>query len=616
MAITTALVLSAATAATKKIIDDLYQKAKEAGENALGKLRSDVKEVAISRALVEVTKVKTLWNVEKEVSLYEFYYPSTIEFSNESKKRVNGIRDFGSVGNFVIQGTAGQGKSIFLRFLCGQELRPEQSSSRIPIFIELRRIRGDLGINELIRQGLEKYKLPSTLSAWHFLAESGRFVLLLDAFDEIEPTLAERTISDIETIAGMFRERLQIIITSRPDSDIQKSSVFRVFKLAQLSKLDHAPFLKRVCADKDQSENLLKALNASSAEVAGLLTTPLMMTLLVILYKSLQTIPDTIPKFYEELFDVLFYRHDHSKPGFRRKRFTQLDDGSVKRLFSALCFFVRLQGLGVLSNEQLHDCCAKASIACSQPVDPDKFKLELVKTVCLLQEEGFEISFIHKSVAQYYAASFVSKSSDGFASTFYEMALNNQGWELELKFLSQIDSYRFNKLYQIPYINRAAAEYGISLDAPSPGDADKVSSFLLERIQLVLDGTGRREGKWGQFVGWSILGSTRGERRGARRENLKLLMFSEFTFFWIKPILDHLEKIKAPIPAVVKEETSVHGMIPINTFEDEIQSLSLSGANTIIDKLHARQKAAIEIIESEGRKTAMLTSFLESRKTN
>lgn len=75
----------------------------------------------------------------------------------------------------------------------------------------------------------------------------------------------------------------------------------------------------------------MKVIAQSKSEIRGLLTTPLMLTLLVILYKTIQTIPETLPRFYEELFDVLFYRHDHSKPGFRRKRFTKLDDSAIKK---------------------------------------------------------------------------------------------------------------------------------------------------------------------------------------------------------------------------------------------------------------------------------------------
>jgi len=364
---------------------------------------------------------------------------------------------------------------------------PTHTSNRVPLFVELRRVRDDLSVHGLLLETLQKYKLPHTEAAWDFLANSGKFVVLMDAFDEIDPALAGRAVADIEKLCEMYGETLQIIVTSRPDADIQRSPRFRVCKLAPLRSEDHLPFLNKICSEKDQAESLNKVLKSSSTEIRGLLTTPLMMTLLVILYKSLQTVPDTVPKFYEELFDVLFYRHDHSKPGFRRKRFTQLDDTKIKKLFSAFCFYVRLEGLGVLSSEQLHICVDRANKACNESIDPDKFKDELIKTVCLMQQDGFEYAFIHKSVTQYYAASFVRSSSEDFAEKFYSLSAKpGQVWELELRFLSQIDTYKYTKYYEIPLLKNIADKLGYSFDTYSPTAESRLTNHLMNEMSLMI----------------------------------------------------------------------------------------------------------------------------------
>lgn len=251
MSTAAALAIPAATAALKKVFDDLYESAKKSGRSYITKSRADVKDVAVARSICAVTKVKTLWNIEKEVSLYDFYYPSSIEFSEGITKAVSGIRDFGGTGNFVIQGIAGQGKSIFLRYLTGQELHTKFSAGRIPIFVELRRVRTDFDLNSLIIQALERYKLPATTEAWKTLAASGRLTLLLDAFDEVDPQLASRTVLEIESLTDLYRDQLQILVTSRPDADIQKCASFRVVKLAPLSPNNHQPFLKKICTDPE-----------------------------------------------------------------------------------------------------------------------------------------------------------------------------------------------------------------------------------------------------------------------------------------------------------------------------------------------------------------------------
>ncbi|WP_333907149.1 NACHT domain-containing protein [Delftia acidovorans] len=500
--------VAGATKIVENAMDDIYALAKERAVSVFAKRRSNVSNQNIAKNLTLVTKVKTLWKFDKEVSLYEFYYPSSIEFFDGVKKRVSSLRDFGTKRNFVIEGTAGQGKSVFLRYLCGQELKLDYSSNRVPIFVELRRLRNDLSLMSLILEALQKYRLPNTEPAWEFLAASGKFVLLMDAFDEIDPSLVDRSVAEIEKLSELYMDSLQIIVTSRPDADIQKSSLFRVYRLCPLKNEDHKPFLENICDEQRQADNLFGVLANSTTEIRDLLTTPLMMTLLVILYKSLQTIPDTVPKFYGELFDVLFYRHDHSKPGFRRKRYTNLDDGKIKKIFSAFCFCVRAEQLGVVTSTQFEECVNKAARVCGESVDPDKFRNELIKTVCLMQQDGFEYSFIHKSVAQYYAAAFISGSSEKFSEQFYRKVLEGgRSWELELRFLSQIDAYHYSKSYEMPLLKRICDEAKCNIADLEKDYEPKIIRNMINNLSfmMVVEKDERGDGRLNVSIGgWSF----------------------------------------------------------------------------------------------------------------
>lgn len=106
MAISSAIALTATTALIKRSLDDMYAAGKEAITNRIGKSRADLRETNIAKSLISITRVKTLWNVDKEVSLYDFYYPSSVQFSLTYKK-INSLNDFGSKSHLVIQGTAG-----------------------------------------------------------------------------------------------------------------------------------------------------------------------------------------------------------------------------------------------------------------------------------------------------------------------------------------------------------------------------------------------------------------------------------------------------------------------------------------------------------------------------
>ncbi len=602
---------TAATALIKKTLDEVYSKVKEKGVNYLARARSDVKDITIARALVNVTKVKTLWNFDKEISLYQFYYPASILMENNQRKEINGLRDLGGRKNYVIQGTAGQGKSIFLRYLCGQELFSEATSNRVPIFVELRRVNAEFNVARLILEALKRYKLPNTEASWNYLAETGKFILILDAFDEIDPQLASRTVGEIEDIADMYEEQLQIIVTSRPDADIQRSAKFRVLKLASLESKDHQRFLETTCSDKHQAQNLVSVIETSTTEIRGLLTTPLMMTLLVFLYKAIQSIPDTVPKFYEELFDVLFYRHDNSKPGFRRKRFTHLDDSKIKKLFSAFCFYVRLAGLGTLTSEQLRKCVEDAAKVCNESIDPDKFRDELTKTVCLMQQDGFEYSFIHRSVAQYYAASFISNSSENFAEAFYRIATKrNKSWDLELRFLAEIDSYKYIKLYEIPMLNKIAADIGHSFSSYNDRVEVFVKKFCLEKISLVLRDSWENKGAKingdkNEVTGWSI---------NSDDDNYLMDFLGPEWAGQIIGAAKNDEVFQTEIAKIIKSKSksklNISLRAPCEMFAIEIDEKLPNLSKEIVNKLQKRYERAMLVIKIEDEKTAMLTAML------
>lgn len=437
--------------------------------------------------------------------------------------------------------------------------------------------------------------------------------MLMDAFDEIDPALTRLAIDDIETICGKYPDTLQIIITSRPDADIQRSSRFRVCKLAPLGATDHLPFLKKICAEKEQADSLMKVLQSSSTEIRDLLTTPLMLTLLVILYKSLQTVPDTVPKFYEELFDVLFYRHDHSKPGFRRKRFTQLDDSKIKKLFSAFCFYVRLEGLGVLTSAQLNTCVAQANKACNESVDAEKFRDEITKTVCLIQQDGFEYAFIHKSVTQYYAASFVRGSSDEFAAKFYQLAAKpGQSWDLELRFLAQIDTYRYTRLHEMPLLRSIAMALNYSFDLYDESAESRLNDHLSRKISLVMLGIkGEEPGddavKGREIVAWSHVVSD---------EDPVLNVLGPY---WARQILLTASTDQAFKEKLINSVATNNHQTKNSRYED--RELTLHMADTIFGRipelgkytlgmLQERYQSAMTVLDTEEAKTAMLAALL------
>lgn len=454
------LTIAGTLKALNKPFNDIYELGKAKAKTHLLEFRNEAFLRSIAKRVRRIEKVKTFRSGNKDVDIGSFYYPPKVILDDSQPIAVPDLAHLPPGHNYVIEGTVGQGKSIFMRHLASQELR-RADQSRIPIFAEFRFLQAGDSFESFLLGAFAASGLDASSDLLSVYAESGRIVLFLDAFDEIDPDLVTPTVHDLEKLQGMH-PNMQIVISARPKSGIQNSAGFRVVQLAPLTKDDHRPFIKLLTKDKDETANILKAISKSSTKVDGLLTTPLLLTLIVMLYSARQHIPDSVPEFYGELFDVLFYKHDRGKSGgFKRKRHVEIPEQKVKELFEGICFNSSVRQYRSFKGEQFTECFKNASRNTSVEVDINKLREELVKTACLLKEEGAELSFIHKSVQEFYAAAFVARSADAFAERFYSVVAQeptqNQGiWGQTLAFLSEIDEWRYGKFFWLPMAEKVA----------------------------------------------------------------------------------------------------------------------------------------------------------------
>lgn len=475
---------AAITKLVGKVLDELYESGKELFSSQLARLKNDAVRKKLVKRAAASELVKTIWQLDKPVRIPDFYYPSRIRFNPEIEKEVSSLKHFPRKGNIVIQGTIGQGKSIFLRYICAQELRGK-GTERIPVFVELRSVEPTGGLRAALLRTLDEYGFDINEDLWHFYSTSGKFVLLLDAFDELLPECVPGVIEELDHLVSKYPD-LQIIVTSRPDSDIQPNRNFRTFRIAPLRPQDHKPFLKKLLVQDRDVKNLLEAIEASPARVALLLTTPLMLTLVAVVYRAEQAIPPELPAFFEMLFTTLFSRHDRTKSGFIRKRYSSLTERETQTLFEAFCFMTRHHRMSTSLTDQefaraLRDAIKYSGISC----EDNAFFQDITKIACLMQREGLKTKFVHKSIQEFFAASFVRRANDDFAERYYETQRTGQSvWRQENAFLMQIDPYRYGKRLFLPEITAIESFCGVSFSAGTPVADERVLAVLVGKSEL------------------------------------------------------------------------------------------------------------------------------------
>jgi len=111
--------------------------------------------------------------------------------------------------------------------------------------------------------------------------------------------------------------------------------------------------------------------------------------------------------------------------------------------------------------------------------------------VVFILREGEEYRFIHRSVQEFFSASFIASKPENWVKIFYSKVLssNGYGWLQELGFLKEIDAYRFNKYFLLPNLLNALGIMESSLSEKFPRttilDADRIIGDIEITFKIV-----------------------------------------------------------------------------------------------------------------------------------
>ncbi len=433
----------------KKSVGDLYDYVKSRTARQFLRWHSDKNIAKAYAKLLTIRKVKTLWQVDKAVDLTSFYCPSHVKI-DANRRRVDTLDDLDVRENVLIEGIAGQGKSILLRYLSAVETARR---GKVPIFIELRLIEPGESIKSHIMAFLSDLRVECDDELFDFLMESGRVVLLLDAFDELDEAVVLGVLKELEHFSVRY-EALKIIVTSRRSSELRVSRFFHVVALSDLQGTEYALVIRKLLDFSPLAEHLIRRVRNEGGPIREVLTTPLLVTLLVLIYKSYQEIPSQMSEFYESLFQLLLQRHDGAKPGFRRKRRCKaLNDAQYRKVFEAFCYNAKKLKPNSMRSQEIYETAEEAFTNVAITGDAEDFIKDIVQITCLILEEAGEYRFIHKSVQEFYAACFLRRKPESIVRQLYPKLMTAPAlftWQNEVKFLQEIDTYRLNKFALLP----------------------------------------------------------------------------------------------------------------------------------------------------------------------
>lgn len=350
LAIGTMIGVSACTAGLSRLVGKLVDFSVAGMRSEFDKLQSQANIAGVLLRMDSIRKVKTLLDLENEMALESFYHPTHIDFSYSDEQvleiegdrsivthstdriRIDDFEDLRAGLRVVILGTVGQGKSIFMRYLCCKEI---SGGEKLPVFLELRNIEESQTLEDAILLEAKAYGFVISSDTLDHLLQYGFLALFLDGFDEVKEERKMSLKNQIEFLCKKY-EKLQIVVSSRPKTGVESAVGFETRYVSQIGRTEYPDIIRRFIKNSSKAENLIKGL--AKTRVVDLLNTPLMIALLVVRFRIEESIPENEIAFFDDLFLILVQRHDNYKGGFRRERLApQLGDHRLRQVFCGVC---------------------------------------------------------------------------------------------------------------------------------------------------------------------------------------------------------------------------------------------------------------------------------------
>lgn len=417
----------------------------------------------LSEKITSVIKVKTFYQLYENIDLHEFYVPIRV---NDVSLAIDCVSKIDS-NSIVLEGKVGQGKSIFMRYLTYQEAL---QGEKIPLFFELRRLENSQSLEEAITSTISNWIPLFSKENFEKVAKSGHLTLFLDGFDELPHERIQKIVNEIEGWCDRY-PKMQLIISTRPESEIQKSIYFKTYKLSSYTFPEQEKLIEKLILNEETQDVLKKAIKDSSIEIRNLLETPLMVTLFVMQYKATLAIPENQSEFYENLFYSLIVRHDNTKAGFKRHLNSGLSISKLQEIFEEFCFITCNNDKPIFSYSEviafINECLKRQKVE----VGAEKILEDFSKVIFLLIKDDLKYSFTHKSVQEYFYASFVCKKRKEHKKDFYLklLQISQLGVYAHMSnisnLLEEIDTYSYYEYFKIPALSEYIDCYEITFQS-------------------------------------------------------------------------------------------------------------------------------------------------------
>lgn len=397
--------------------------------------------------------VKTIISGSAPIKLTDIYVNLKLERDNNIVRDDDLFKLLDKERAILVHAAAGSGKSMLLRYLL---LTAEQHlSERVPILIELRDLNAhpQKSFLEVVQECISEYIDGFTRLQTDFALKSGRILLILDGFDEIDYNHRRDRESEVNRLVDRY-PNLQIVVSSRPDEGVSKWRSFFAYEVQHLSKSQVRLLIDKIPYDESPKKLFRSKLDVDLFETHGeFLRNPLLTVMMLVMLETFADVPAKIHLFYEYAFEALFQRHDVSKGGgFQRKRRVELALDDYKRLFAYFCATTYMRKLFRFSEgvalQHLDQSLKSAQIT----ADKSGMMRDLVECTCMLVPDGLEFEFSHRSFQEYFFAYFIARIRPDEISKFMPILSERSGSDGIVPMIAEMNAEKFEEDWALPQL--------------------------------------------------------------------------------------------------------------------------------------------------------------------
>ena len=415
-----------------KIIDGVINLLNGIADDIKQALREDIN-TYIGNFVDKYSKIKTFLFSEERRDFYDVYFPLSLKGRNKEMQVPDNPDKLFAEHNFItLLGHAGCGKTMVLRHLF---LSACNKSCKIPLDIELRKLKGfDGSFKDFVADNVFSLKLSQNEKIFNSMLKTGKFMFLLDGYDEIAIEQKEALTHSLENFFDSYPLN-SYLLTSRPGANAETLERFENYHVCKLSDTQVFEFIDKQLLNGSEEDlelaSKIKALLYESKNNSFIkyMSSPLLLSMFILTYNEHPELPKHISSFYYNVFDTLHSKHDAKSKagGYQHDKKSKLSQDEIRLLLEAFCFISYMQSTYEFSSEYLHKILPKIIERLKAPCKVNDVIYDLSVAISILIQDGTSYVFPHRSLQEYFAASYIAHSREEVKEKIYSEKLIKAG---------------------------------------------------------------------------------------------------------------------------------------------------------------------------------------------